>query len=101
MRKNDLEVLMDEALDNIRSDRKVAREFLNEIANLIAVDTEQNKHLSPVAAKHVEVLQRSNEQLVKLISIRSKGAPANPALSEHDKDQLFDMIQETARNELD
>ena len=56
-------ILLDEALDNIRSDRKVAREFLNEIANQIATDAEQNKHLSPVAAKHIETMQRSNEQL--------------------------------------
>ena len=50
MSKQDLEVLIDEALDNIRNDRKVAREFLNEIANQIASDAEQNKYLSPVAA---------------------------------------------------
>ena len=67
MTKKDWDNLMDEALDNIRDDRKSAREFLNEIANQIVKDPEQNKHLSPVAAKHVETMQRSNEQLVKLI----------------------------------
>ena len=56
MSKKDLDTLMSEALGNIRSDRKVAREFLNEIANLISVDPEQNKYLSPVAAKHIETL---------------------------------------------
>ena len=71
MSKKDLESLIDEALDNIRHDRKSAREFLNEIANQIANDSEQNKYLSPVAAKHIETLQRSNEQLVKLDSRRS------------------------------
>ena len=65
MSNKDLESLIDEALGNIRDDRKVAREFLNEIANQIATDAEQNKYLSPVAAKHIETLQRSNEQLVK------------------------------------
>jgi hypothetical protein len=101
MKKNDLEILMDEALTNIRSDRKVAREFLNEIANQIVADSEQNRYLSPVAAKHVEVLQRSNEQLVKLISIQSKTIDTSPGLSEQDKDQLFDIIQETTHNGLD
>ena len=72
MSKKDLESLIDEALGNIRSDRKIAREFLNEIANQIASDAEQNKYLSPVAAKHIETLQRSNEQLVKLIGLRQK-----------------------------
>jgi hypothetical protein len=93
MTKKDLDSLMDEALANIRNDRKAAREFLNEIANQIANDAEQNKYLSPVAAKHIETLQRSNEQLVKLIGLRQKDRTQNNVLSEEDKDNLFDMIQ--------
>ena len=72
MSTKNLELLIDEALDNIRNDRKIAREFLNEIANQIAIDADQNKYLSPVAAKHIETMQRSNEQLVKLIALRQK-----------------------------
>ena len=101
MKNNNLETLMNEALDNIRSDLKVAREFLNEIANQIATDAEQNKYLSPVAAKHIETLQRSNEQLVKLIGIRTKSTPTNVELSENDKNHIFDIIQETTVNGLD
>jgi hypothetical protein len=93
MNNNDLESLIDEALDNIRNDRKAAREFLNEVANQIANDAEQNKYLSPVAAKHIETLQRSNEQLVKLIGLRQKGRPHSVSLSDEDKDNIFDMIQ--------
>jgi len=93
MSKKDLESLIDEALDNIRHDRKSAREFLNEIANQIANDSEQNKYLSPVAAKHIETLQRSNEQLVKLIGLRQKAQPQSTTLSEEDKNSLFDLIQ--------
>ncbi len=63
----------------------MAREFLNEIANQIATDAEQNKYLSPVAAKHIETLQRSNEQLVKLIGLRQKGQQQTSVLSEDDK----------------
>jgi len=93
MNNKDLESLINEALGNIRSDRKMAREFLNEIANQIANDGEQNKYLSPVAAKHIETLQRSNEQLVKLIGLRQKGQGQSVTLSEEDKDSLFDLIQ--------
>ena len=93
MSKKDLETLIDEALDNMRNDRKVAREFLNEIANQIAKDSEQNKYLSPVAAKHIETLQRSNEQLVKLIGLRQKGHTQQVGLTEEDKNDLFDLIQ--------
>ena len=93
MSNKSLESLIDEALDNIRNDRKAAREFLNEIANQIASDAEQNKYLSPVAAKHIETLQRSNEQLVKLIGLRQKKENQPTSLSEDDKASLFDMIQ--------
>jgi len=92
--KNKLDSLVDEALDNIRNDRKLAREFLNEIANQIATDAEQNKYLSPVAAQHIETLQRSNEQLVKIIGLRQKDQVKGFELSEDDKNSLFDMIQE-------
>ena len=93
MSAKDLDTLMDEALTNIRNDRKVAREFLNEIATEIASDGEQNKYLSPVAAKHIETMQRSNEQLVKLISLKQKNTSQSMELSEEDKSSLFDMIQ--------
>ena len=93
MSSKDLESLIDEALGNIRDDRKIAREFLNEIANQIAENAEHNKHLSPVVAKHIETLQRSNEQLVKIIGLRQKEQTSNDLLSEKDKDSLFDLIQ--------
>ena len=89
----DLDDLIDEALGNIRDDRKVAREFLNEIANQIAVNADNNKYLSPVAAKHIETMQRSNEQLVKIIGLRQKTQAQGFELSDVDKDNLFDMIQ--------
>ena len=94
MSKKDLDSLINEALDNIRNDRKSAREFLNEIANQIASDSAQNKYLSPVAAKHIETLQRSNEQLVKIISLKLKENKEESILSSQDKDSLFDMIQD-------
>jgi len=93
MSDKNLENLIDEALDNIRNDRKLAREFLNEVANQIVRDPDQNKHLSPVAAKHVESLQRSNEQLVKLIGLRQKRQIQSTGLTDQDKNDLFDMIQ--------
>jgi hypothetical protein len=85
--------LMNEAIENIRSDREVAREFLNEIATQIAKDAENNRSLSPVAAKHIETMQRSNEQLVKVLTLKQKERTKEVGLSEEDKTSLFDMIQ--------
>ena len=89
MSNKNLDTLISEALDNIRDDRKIAREFLNEIANQIAKDPEQNKYLSPVAAKHVETMQRSNEQLVKIIGLRQKTSPRTEILSDTDRDSFI------------
>ena len=88
-----IDTLITEAPDNIRNDRKVANEFLNEIANQIANDAEQNKYLSPVAAKHIETMQRSNEQLVKIINLKQKSSVGTIELNQKEKDELFDLIQ--------
>jgi hypothetical protein len=93
MSDSKIDTLISEALDNIRSDRKVAKEFLNEIANQIANNAEENKYLSPVAAKHIETMQRSNEQLVKIINLKQKGNPGTVELNQKEKDELFDIIQ--------
>ena len=92
MSKKDLESLYDEALTNVRDDRKLAREFLNEVANQIAQDATQNKYLSPVAAKHVESLQRSNEQLVKVVTLLQKKQGGSASLSDLDKTEIFDLL---------
>ena len=91
----DIDSLISEALDNIRDDRKIAREFLNEIANQIAVNAENNKYLSPVAAKHIETMQRSNEQLVKIIGLRQKAKIKSFELTDDDKNDIFDMLQDS------
>ena len=93
MSDRNLDNLVNEALDNIRNDRKLAREFLNELANEIAKDPDNNRSLSPVAAKHVETMQRSNEQLVKIIGIKQKQTSQDVGLTDEDKASIFDMIQ--------
>ena len=90
--KKDLDTLIEEALQNIRDDRQVATELLNDTANLIANKPDDSRYLGPVAAKHVETLQRSNEQLVKLIGIRQKDTTKSIELSEQDKSEIFDIL---------
>lgn len=90
----DLDSLINEALQNIRDDRKIARELLNDTANIIAVKPDDSRYLGPVAAKHVETLQRSNEQLVKVAGLIHKKQEKNVGLSEEDKKEIFNIIQE-------
>ena len=99
MNKNKIDNLLKEAIENIRHDRKSAQAFLNEIANQIFNDAELNRSLSPVAAKHVETMQRSNEQLVKIITLQQKSQGTSVELSDDDKNQLFDMIPGSGEKE--
>ena len=81
------------ALENIDEDRKVTKELLQDAIKYVAVDEARHRELGIVMAKYVETLQRSNEQLVKVIGIMSKKDAAQ-GLGAIDKDQLFDLIAE-------
>ena len=89
----DLENYIQEAIDNIRDDRDITSTLLTQVFAEITNGQETHKDLGLIAAKYVETLQRSNEQLVKLTSIMAKKASAGVELSEEDKKSLFDVIQ--------
>ena len=52
------------------------------------------REFGAIAAKYVEYLQRSNEQMVKLATILQKQKQEQFGLTEDDKDQLFDLLKE-------
>jgi len=91
----DLEDFITEAIKNIRDDRDITSTLLTKIfAEISKVNNpDAHKDLGLIAAKYVETLQRSNEQLVKLTSILSKKTDISTSLSEEDKKDLFDVIQ--------
>ena len=94
----DLDSYLGEAIDNIREDRGKAKEFLEQLEEAVseAEDTYNLKHLGLVAAKYLETLQRSNEQLVKVAALLQKKQSKSEGFTEKDKDELFDMIKEVA-----
>ena len=89
----DLDSYIHEAIKNIRDDRDVTSTLLTQVFAEITNGQETHKDLGLIAAKYVETLQRSNEQLVKLTSIMAKKANTSVELSEDDKRELFDVIQ--------
>ena len=52
------------------------------------------KELGSIAAKYVENLQRSNEQMVKLASLLQRQTSTHRGLTLDDKEQLFDLLNE-------
>ena len=91
----DLDSYIDEAIKNIRSDRAVTTTLLMELMEYMKKDEERKEKVGTVAAKYVETLQRSNEQLVKVSALIQKKKAGSDELSSQDKEELFDLIKET------
>jgi len=92
----DLDAYLTEAIDNIREDREVTKELLSDIIQYMSNDQHSHKEVGQTAAKYVETLQRSNEQLVKVSAIihKRESSTNDQGLSAKDKDDLFTMIKE-------
>ena len=81
------------AIDNIQNDREITRELLDDIVQYMSKDENRHREVGITAAKYVETLQRSNEQLVKIAGLMQKRESSNNSLSDMDKSELFDMIK--------
>jgi F0F1-type ATP synthase membrane subunit b/b' len=80
------------AIKNIQDDREITRELLDDVVQYMSKDEQRHREVGTTAAKYVETLQRSNEQLVKVASLMQKRETTSAGLTELDKDELFDMI---------
>ena len=93
-KKNNINSCLDEALNNIRTDRSVTNSLLVDVILYLKKSEENYKEVGAIAAKYVETLQRSNEQLVKIVSLMQKSNDSNAELTDKDKSEIFDLIQE-------
>jgi hypothetical protein len=66
-----------------------------ELMEYMKKDDERKEKVGVVAAKYVETLQRSNEQLVKVSALLQKKTEGQEGLSDEDKSELFDLIKES------
>ena len=94
----EVEEYISEAIRNINDDRSITSALLSDLIIEMKKSSqpeEVHKQLGQIAAKYVETLQRSNEQLVKITTLMYKKTAASEevSLSSEDKDELFDLIQ--------
>ena len=89
----DLEQYLEQAINNINEDRDVTKALLKDIMQVLASNELEHEKVGAVAAKYVETLQRSNEQLVKIAALLQKRDKRSEKLSDNDKKELFDLIQ--------
>ena len=91
-KRRNLEEYIQEATRNVREDRALAKSLLVDAMNDMKMSDSARKELGSIAAKYVENLQRSNEQMVKLSALLQKQQGGVTGLSEEDKEDLYDML---------
>tara|TARA_R110000824_G_scaffold104765_6_gene248447 strand:- start:183 stop:467 length:285 start_codon:yes stop_codon:yes gene_type:complete len=83
---------LEEAIGNIRKDREITKELLNDLIVYLSADEARHREVGQIAAKYVETLQRSNEQLVKVVTLLQKKEGGTASLSDLDKTEIFDLL---------
>ena len=93
--KFSLDKFIEDANNNINSDRALASKLLVELMQEMGKSTDKyiHKEFGDTAASYLETLQRSNEQLVKLTAILQRRESTQNNLGFDEKDQIFDMIK--------
>ena len=94
-----LDETLSSALDNIEEDRATTKELLQDLMKYLGAAEERHREVGPVAAKYVETLQRSNEQLVKVAALMQKQKTSSFEFSSADKDQLYNIINDKEEEE--
>jgi hypothetical protein len=90
-----LEDFIERANQNVLDDRAATKTLLMTIMKYMQLGDDRHKEVGLIAAKYLETLQRSNEQLVKLASLVQKNERGEAGISEEDKQELFDLINQS------
>jgi len=83
---------IDQATKNITEDRAATKTLLMNLMKFMQSGEDRHREFGLIAAKYLETLQRSNEQLVKLAALIEKKSSKNESISEEDRQELFDLI---------
>ena len=98
--KKKLEKHLEDAISNIKQDRAVTSSLLTDlIQHMKTQGNHSHENCGLIASKYVETLQRSNEQLVKLVSILQKDQAKKTSLSLDEKNEIFDILQQGGDDE--
>ena len=88
------EELLEKALKNIENDRQRTSKLLTGLEEVLQGQPHDYGALGTTAAKFVETLQRSNEQLVKIVGILNKNTTKESrTLSKEEKEALYEELE--------
>ena len=91
-RNLNLDEYLEETTKNIREDRAMAKTLLIDVMSDMRLSSAERREMGPIAAKFIEGLQRSNEQMVKVASILQRQKTNQLGLTGEDKEQIFDLL---------
>ena len=94
MEKKTLEQFIDKATQNVVDDRAATQTLLMSLMKYMQSGDERHREFGLIAAKYLETLQRSNEQLVKIASLVQKDTKTSDSITEEDRNELFDIINQ-------
>ncbi len=94
-----LDNFIEEATRNITDDRAATKTLLMAVMKYMQTGDDRHKEVGLIAAKYLETLQRSNEQLVKIAAIVQRKQNKEEGISDKDKQELFDLIN--SENEIE
>lgn len=95
-RSKSLDEYLNDATENIEKDRETANLLLADLVqHMSSLSSEKytHKNFGETAAKYLETLQRSNEQLVKIASIVQKKEESTSTISDFERDEIFNKIR--------
>jgi len=92
----DIEEHIQESIKNIKEDRDVTKSLLKDVMMYLSGDETRHEKVGQVAAKYVETLQRSNEQLVKVVALMQKRVNNSSEFTDEDKAEIFDLLKESS-----
>jgi hypothetical protein len=94
--KKSLQQYIEDTTANIEHDRAMASHLLIDLIehmNKLKEDKYTHKNFGEIAAKYLETLQRSNEQLVKIAGLIQRQEGGNAGMSKQEREDLFDLIK--------
>lgn len=88
-----VEKYINKVIVNIEEDREVTKELLSDVMQYISKDQHKHAEVGHVTAKYIESLQRSNEQLVKLVTLMAKKEDSIYGdLSDDEKTNIYEKL---------
>lgn len=87
---NTLDEAIENAVKNVNSDRAAVNSVLIDAMVYLKKNEENHRSTGMVVAKYFEALQRSNDQLIKILAIREKREKQD--VEEFTAEDMYDMI---------